>query len=1329
MGDGGLNALSLGLIYGQVGLLGIMAFATFLFRVYRDNAFKKLKRSGQKFGAPLIFHSPDGVPREFQQCGYCSSIVGNIVIYSWVVLPLAGYVVMIWGVWISYTIADGLYFPPSVKFWKDTFGDWNGLMMPWCLWFTIVHLVAAVVSKFIGAIQAGSMLPVASMKNATHLIIDEDLPMDPDACYDPDEVDEVWLVKKFRTTKQRVKKTQTRQVVPIKHDEHGNRYVEYTCVRYVYYDSDEAFLPQGLRDFQPLDCHECLQKGGLSDEEAEVALAICGPNSIHVHVPGIIEALATEFADFTYVFNSIGTWAYMAYSTWNIGFIWLAMILGSGIYRALFIIRPNQKKIAEMAAMHEKCEVLRGGRWLELEASQVALGDIVKIQDGDKAKLPCDGLLVDGGLIVNESMLTGEPMPVAKAPVPKSRDAAITDKLNKAYAGTLALESTGQWGKSLMLATNIGALTTRGQLIRMVLFPASVKFKYNDQLPVVYGIMSVYAAILVFVLLFATDLGSAVATYLAVLCTVAMTLNPMLPVSMVMGQSVSAGRLEDPNGPYQIKCLQPGRIPIAGKISTMVFDKTGTITKGGMDFASVISVVSGAFLSRVDFDHSVPECQANRDKVMDQQLVPTFLCRALVSCHTVKKLKTGSLVGNQVECAMVRTCGWSLGHRQIISPRGEILTVVRELEFDHHRMTSGAVVRDETGKVQVFIKGSYEKVREIALPQSVPSNYDHVTQKCAKENFYTLGISTKELPSQMTDQQLADLPRQQLEDGVSVCGLLLFRNEMKADSPLAMEMLKKGSIRSVICTGDNELTGIAIGRQCGIVTSGLCLKGNIEGGRLVWTDPDNESLGYVTPESPDPKCQLAVTCSAWRFLHLQDHVYLQTIWPRLVVFARMKPDDKINVVRYLQSRGLVVGMAGDGGNDCGGLRAAHAGIALSDAEASMVSPFSTGRVGEGAANQDISLTTVPDLIREGRACLATNLATFQYFMVYAFTLTTIRTSFLVMAALSFGEWVWVTMDLGIGVLMMFFMTQSKAQPELTRFRPTATLLGARTISAILFPYFSGLILLVVSITLLRVQPWYDPLNPTFDIHVLPRLWMMKGDNYDSSVGALSLFAVLSTTAYVNTYGGDFRRNICRNFGMNIVYALFSFGLLFITITEPNRFACIYRINCDTRSSLACKSIPVLSQWSVGGTGGCFLGPQLKYWQNSTMSYWTPLDASEPWWLPSPDHSCLPPQRTLDEIPEKSTVISTGKGFKVVDGCIGPNNCLAPDFKYMMAGLLCVFVLCNHAFTKIVLLGPVTRRFRSSRQREMDAIILDESTEDSSASSSEEAGSDDSLICL
>ena len=90
---------------------------------------------------------------------------------------------------------------------------------------------------------------------------------------------------------------------------------------------------------------------------------------------------------------------------------------------------------------------------------------------------------------------------------------------------------------------------------------------------------------------------------------------------------------------------------------------------------------------------------------------------------------------------------------------------------------------------------------------------------------------------------------------------------MKADSPDAIEALKEGSVRSVICTGDNEprqqnqikmrsksvfqissgvldrteeLTGIAIGRLCGVVTSEICLRGTMENGKLVWNDPDNE---------------------------------------------------------------------------------------------------------------------------------------------------------------------------------------------------------------------------------------------------------------------------------------------------------------------------------------------------------------------------------------------------------------------------------------------------------------------------------------------------------
>eukprot|EP00435_Cladocopium_sp_Y103_P047504 s943_g14.t1 len=539
--------LSTGLVYGQLGLVCVMAVATASWHCYRERVLARVRRQCTKqtggFGKALIFHSPDSVPRNFVQFGYRSNICGTICDYSWLVLPLAGYLVMIWGCYIAYVISDGIPFPPGGDYWKETFGSWNGLMLPWCVWFTIVHITAGVASKFYTA----AWHHLSPGKYFGSWIVDEQVFVDPDDVVDPDETqgEDSWINKRLARLTQRVKRAKARQVMKIEEDADGTRHVEYTCVRYIY--NEDPWIELEI-------AHAILARGGLSEELAAETLAACGDNSIHVHVPGILEALGSEFSDFTYIFNSIGTWAYIAYSTWNIGSVWLIMMLGSGIYRALFIVRPNQKKIAEMAAMKQSCT--------EIDVSQIVLGN--------DAKLPCDGILLQGSLIVNESMLTGEPMPIAKAPVENNANYRVTDKLNKAYAGTLALESTG---------------------------PAE------------------------------------------------------------------------------------GKIPIAGKISTMVFDKTGTITKAGMDFAGVYGVNGQRFCEKVQFDDLDPESQQNR-----MTLIPPVLRRALATCHTVKQLgSTGALVGNQVECAMVRTVG----------------------------MTSGAVVRDSsTQRLEVFIKGSYEKVKD-----------------------------------------------------------------------------------------------------------------------------------------------------------------------------------------------------------------------------------------------------------------------------------------------------------------------------------------------------------------------------------------------------------------------------------------------------------------------------------------------------------------------------------------------------------------------------------------------------------------------------------------
>ncbi|CAJ1328756.1 unnamed protein product, partial [Effrenium voratum] len=113
---------------------------------------------------------------------------------------------------------------------------------------------------------------------------------------------------------------------------------------------------------------------------------------------------------------------------------------------------------------------------------------------------------------------------------------------------------------------------------------------------------------------------------------------------------------------------------------------------------------------------------------------------------------------------------------------------------------------------------------------------------------------------------------------------------------------------------------------------------------------------------------------------------------------------------------------------------------------------------------------------------------------------------------------------------------------------------------VLVPYGLGCAILGVGLAVLHMTEWYDPLNPSW-ISVLPQLWMNKGDNYDSAIGVLILFIVLSTTAYVNTYGGDFRRSIFRNYGINIMYALFVFLVFWMCLSNPNKLNCIYRVNC------------------------------------------------------------------------------------------------------------------------------------------------------------------------
>jgi cation-transporting ATPase 13A3/4/5 len=155
------------------------------------------------------------------------------------------------------------------------------------------------------------------------------------------------------------------------------------------------------------------------------------------------------------------------------------------------------------------------------------------------------------------------------------------------------------------------------------------------------------------------------------------------------------------------------------------------------------------------------------------------------------------------------------------------------------------------------------------------------------------------------------------------------------------------------------------------------------------------------------------------------------------VFARMTPNDKVMCVQLHMEKG-VTAMCGDGGNDCGALRAAHVGMALSEAEASIVSPFSTS---------NRSIMQCVELLRQGRSALATSFSNYKFLILYGECMAfweLIMFYFTVIAP----QPVWITIDGFITTTMTFAITQAQPAKKLSNSRPSAKPLGAYTLASL-----------------------------------------------------------------------------------------------------------------------------------------------------------------------------------------------------------------------------------------------------------------------------------------
>lgn len=877
-------------------------------------------------------------------------------------------------------------------------------------------------------------------------------------------------------------------------------------------------------------------KEGLNEEAKLQKEKGFGKNAIDIDEKSILELLVDEAFHPFYVFQiaSLILWSLDKYYYYAACIFLISVI---SITATLVDTRATMKRLREISRFECDIRVLRDGFWRSVPSTELVPGDIYELSDPALNQFPCDTLLLAGDCIVNESMLTGESVPVLKAAA--TDDAlelldlsagSVQPSLAKffLFSGTKIIRARrpqadeGDEAVALGMAVRIGFNTTKGALVRSMLFPkpSGLKF-YRDS----FRYISVMAGIagIGFIASFINFVRLQLAWHLIVvraLDLITIVVPPALPATLTIGTNFALSRLRK----KQIFCISPQRINVGGKLDIFCFDKTGTLTEDGLDVLGlrIVHLPSMRFSDLYsEASAMLPGTAYERDPCMDYSVHKAALY-TMATCHSLR-LIDGNLVGDPLDFKMFDFTGWSFeegGQKRpqvdeddqgkllsaVVRPPAGLeyditdgddqnshvpieLGVLRSFEFVSNLRRASVIVRQPGAREgDLYAKGAPECMKDICRPQSFPADYDDLLNYYTHRGFRVIACATKHIYN-LSWAKAQKMERVEAESNLDFVGFIIFENKLKEITTDIIDELNQANIRSVMCTGDNILTAISVARECHLMhrTAHCFVPRFTEGdgldprARLEWQSVDNpvfqldrETLLPLPPPAEGDislphelsnfrNYSVAVTGDVFRWIvQFGTADMLKRMLTCGQVFARMSPDEKQELVEKFQSIDYCAGFCGDGANDCGALKAADVGISLSEAEASVAAPF-TSRV--------FDISCVPEVIREGRAALVTSFCCFKYMSLYS-AIQFASVSFLYASASNLGDFQFLFIDLLLILPIAIFMGWTSAYPVLSHKQPTASLVSRKVLIPLLGQILLCILVQAIGFKLVQQQPWY-----------------------------------------------------------------------------------------------------------------------------------------------------------------------------------------------------------------------------------------------------------------
>ncbi|XP_077343612.1 putative cation-transporting ATPase 13A5 [Lithobates pipiens] len=875
--------------------------------------------------------------------------------------------------------------------------------------------------------------------------------------------------------------------------------------RYVWNTLESRFQKAGVLE-ENLSCSDIHKKYGmgLSSEEQNARQQFCGPNTIEVEIVPIWKLLFKEILNPFYFFEvySLSTWLATGYIEYSLAILIMTIL---SILATIYLLRMQSVKLHHMVESHNNVlvSVLQRNKTPkgqktgveEVQSKYLVPGDVIVLSE-KKFFLPCDAMLITGGCVVNEGMLTGESVPITKVPLPNV-DNEIPWKTftgencrgHILYCGTEVVKTKPPADglvKAVVLHT--GFNTAKGDLVRSIMYPKPVNFKlHREVLKVLVGliILSIFGVIYS-VAISARNGATAQELVIMALIMATSAIPVSLPPSLTICTLYSQARLKKQG----IFCISPQRIILCGQLNVVCFDKTGTLTEDGLDLWGIIRSERGCF----------------------QEVFPvtsgcTLPCNtmtgAMASCHSLI-LMDGEVHGDPLDIKMFEGTGWELNEYKednksklnaMVTPgRGTQCVLVKGLLILHQFPFSSnlqrmSVITKNVGehKFSVFLKGAPEVMVKFCKQDTVPINFSYVLNHYTMQGFRVLGMAYKNLDIN-EDAKVEMLKREEVEHDLFFLGFLIMENRLKPETKPVLHELKSANIRTIMVTGDNLQTSCTVALNSGMVpdASRLLLLEACEpkdGSSASFTcQPVEKSTDKLHIQNNSVKNLVTTTTdSIWGFhasagkyhyaMNGKTYDIMKQHFPSLLpdillnatIFGRMTPKQKTNIIEDLQKINYYVGMCGDGANDCGALKIAHAGISLSNLEASVASPFTSNVP---------NIECVPKLLKEGRNTLVSSICLFKYLILYTLV-ELVCMMLLFWKKTLLGNYHYLMQDIAISVTVMLTMSLTGPAPKLAPYRPAMSLMSPSLLLSVTLHTIFTIVIQTSAFFLVQQQPWYN----------------------------------------------------------------------------------------------------------------------------------------------------------------------------------------------------------------------------------------------------------------